>query len=107
MTELEAATIAYQNSSLAVQQTSLEISRAGLWAVYAQTGVALFVGLLQVGLIYGGIRLMRRSADHRDKQHEATMAALQEQREDAKAQHVETMRALEALIERTAPKGRP
>ena len=89
MTEFEAAAIAYQNATLAFQQaelelsrSGLELSRAGLWVAAAQVGV----GILQAGLIYIGLRLMRRSADHRDNQHE------------------ETMLALRALIERTAPR---
>ena len=39
---------------------------------------------------------MRRTADHRDQQHEGTMRALE-------ARHEETMQALRVLVERTTP----
>ena len=69
MTEFEAATVAYQTASLAIQQ-------ARMWSTYAQAGGALLVGGAQCLLISLGVRMMSRA----------------------------TMRALEALIERTAPK---
>ena len=103
MTEFEAATIAFQQASLATQQAGLEISRAALWVGFTQAGVALLVGAVQCGLIYAGLRYMRRAADHRDQQHKETMRALEAQTADRQAQHKETMRALEALILRTAP----
>ncbi len=96
MTEFEAATIAFQ-------QASLEISRATLWVGFSQAGVALLVGAVQCGLIYAGLRYMRRAADHRDQQHEETMRVLEAQTATQQARHEETMRALEALILRTAP----
>ena len=68
MTEFEAATVAYQTASLAMQQ-------AQLWTTYAQAGVALLVGGAQCGLIAWGIRVMRDSNQSRD----ATLTALRDQ----------------------------
>ena len=68
MTEFEAATVAYQTASLAIQQ-------AQLWTTYAQAGGALLVGGAQCGLIAWGIRVMRDSNHSRD----ATLTALRDQ----------------------------
>ena len=65
--------------------------------------IALGVGLTQAALIAGGLLVMRKAASQRDKMHDEVMAAFKEQRQDSTEQHRETMRALEALIERTAP----
>ena len=64
--------------------------------------IALGVGLTQAALIAGGLLVMRKAAGQRDKMHDEVMAAFKEQRQGATEQHRETMRALEALIERTA-----
>ncbi len=64
--------------------------------------IALGVGLTQAALIAGGLLVMRKAASQRDNMHDEVMAAFKEQRQDATEQHRETMRALEALIERTA-----
>ena len=64
--------------------------------------IALGVGLAQAALIAGGLLVMRKAASQRDKMHDEVMAAFKEQRQDATEQHREAMRALEALIERTA-----
>ncbi len=64
--------------------------------------IALGVGLTQAALIAGGLLVMRKAASQRDKMHDEVMAAFKEQRQDTTEQHRETMRALEALIERTA-----
>ena len=85
MTEYETTTLAIQQSSLAIQQAGLEISRLGLWAQIA-------TGVVQCALITGGLWIMRQAAITRDNQHE-----------EAKDRHEETMLALRALIERTAP----
>lgn len=92
MSEFEIAIFASQEATRAYQQAALEISRAGITAIYIQAGVAAAGVLIHGILIAWGLRLMRRSADHRDDQHKATMAALELKR-----------RALETLIERTAP----
>ena len=68
----------YETTSLAlVQQNNL---------------VALFVGLVQAGLIAGELWIMRKAVNNRDDPHRETMRALRQQGE-----------ALYALIERTAP----
>ncbi len=93
MTEFETATIAFQNASL--------------WAAYTQAGIAGLVGLVQCLLIAYGLRLMQRSnadrqrqADLAEKRHEESMLALHQQGEALRQQG----RALETLIERTAPR---
>ena len=96
MTEYETATLAIQQSRLAVQQAGLEISRAGLGISRAGlwiAGAQVFVGLLQSALIAWGLNLMWRASKARDNQHQET-----------KDRHEETMLALRALIERTAPR---
>ena len=114
MSEFEIAIFASQEASRAYQQAALEISRAGITAIYIQAGVAAAGVLIHGILIAWGLRLMRRSADHRDDQHKETMAALGAQHKETLAalddQHRATMaalelerRALETLIERTAP----
>ncbi len=55
------------------------------------------VGLLQCGLIDIGLRRMGEATADRKAQHEETMTALQHQ-------HEESMVALKTLIERTAPR---
>ena len=86
MTEYEAAALAVQQAGLALQQASLTAS-------YWQTGITLAVSS---GLVLYGFRIMRaegriRAQEHADR-HTETMTAFEQQR-----------RALEALIERTAP----
>ena len=72
--------------------------------VLRETGnlIALGVGLTQAVLIAGGLLVMQKAASQRDEMHDEVMAAFKEQRQDATEQHRETMRTLEALIERTA-----
>ena len=86
MTEYEAAALAVQQASLAVQQ-------AVLTASYWQTGITLAVSS---GLILYGFRIMRvegrARAQERVGRRAETMTAFEQQR-----------RALEVLIERTAP----
>ena len=55
------------------------------------------VGLLQCGLIDIGLRRMGEATADRKAQHEETMTALQHQ-------HEESMVVLKTLIERTAPR---
>ena len=80
---------------------------------------ALLISLSQTLILAGGLQLMRRSADHRDKQHhetmtamdkqhhedtrrhDETMTAMERQHEEDTRRHHETMTALRALIERT------
>ena len=79
MTEFETATTAFQNASL--------------WATYVQAGVAGLVGLVQCLLIAYGLRLMNRGNADRQRQTDLT-----------EKRHEESMLALRALIERTAPR---
>ena len=97
MTDFEAATVAYQTASLAMQQ-------AQMWSTYAQAGASLLVGGAQCLLIYLGLRMMSRANDHRDHLHAETMQQQTAAMRASERQHLATMRALEALIERTAPK---
>ena len=86
----------YETASLALQQASVEIGRASVWATYVQAGVALVIGGLQCGLIYVGLRRMGEASAERKAQHDETMTALT-------AQHEASMTALTELIRRTAP----
>ena len=86
----------YETASLALQQASVEIGRAGVWATYVQAGVALVIGGLQCGLIDVGLRRMGEASAERKAQHDETMTVLQNQ-------HTENMVALRTLIERSAP----
>ena len=72
--------------------------------VLRETGnlIAPGVGLTQAVLIAGGLLVMQKAASQRDEMHDEVMAAFKEQRQDVTEQHRETMRALKALIERTA-----
>ena len=87
MTEFEAATIAYQNASLAIQQGSLTLAT---W----RTVLGVLTLAVSSGLVLYGFRLMRLGTKQRreeaQQQHEETMAALMQQGE-----------ALRVLIERT------
>ena len=62
---------------------------------------ALLISLSQTLILAWGLQLMRRSADHRDKQHHETMTAMDKQHEEDTRRHDQTMTALRALIERT------
>ena len=102
MSEFEIATLASQEAMLAYQQAALEISRAGVTAIYVQAGIAAAGVLIHGILIAWGLRLMRRSADHRDDQHKETITALGDQHKETLAALELERRALETLIERTA-----
>ena len=103
-----------------------DFETASIVAQYA--GVA--IGIAQCGLIWHGIRMMRRAADARDRglenqrdaderRHAEAMAALDKRHAEAMAVLADQRRALETLIagnreqaaalrtviERTAPKG--
>jgi len=89
MTEFEAATIAYQQATIAYQQASLAYQESSLTAAYVQAGAAAVVGLLQAGIVAWGIRAMVTESAKRGQEHAE--------------RHEESMLALRALIERTAP----
>ncbi len=69
-----------------------EYETASLVLVQQGNLIALFVGLVQAGLIAGGLWIVRKTASNRDDLHRETIEALRQQGE-----------ALHALIERTAP----
>ena len=94
----------YETASLTLQQASVEIGRASVWATYVQAGVAGVIGLLQCGLIYVGLRRMGEASAERKAQHDETMTALKTQHEVSMAAHEASMTALTELIRRTAPR---
>ena len=65
--------------------------------------VALGVGLGQLVLLGVGLVLMYRSNASREQQTQAQAQAEAQRHEEARQRHEETMLALKALIERTAP----
>ncbi len=65
--------------------------------------VALGVGLGQLMLLTVGLVLMYRSNTSREQQTQALALAAVQRHEEAAQRHEETMLALKALIERTAP----
>lgn len=90
----------YEQASLSLQQAGVDATLAGVaaqqagnditfWVGITQAAVALTVGLIQAGVVGWGIRYMAQMGERREQQHVD--------------RHAETMRALEALIERTAP----
>ena len=83
----------YEQASLSLQQASIATQQVGndiiFWVGITQAAVALTVGLIQAGVVGWGIRYMAQMGERREQQHVD--------------RHAETMRALEALIERTAP----
>lgn len=97
MTEFEAATVAYQQAALALQQSQY-------WAAIAIPVVAGLVGAGQILVVLKGIRVMQRTSDQREKREDArhaeVMEALRQQGEALRA----VVKGLETVIERTAPK---
>ena len=85
MSEFEIATLAYQQATLALRESAL-------WVAAAQVAATLMIGIGQIAVVWYGIRVMQRAGAQRARE--------QDQR------HAESMRALETLIERTAPAAR-
>ena len=115
---LQQAGLDLQQAGLDLQQASVDATLAGvtaqqagneiaLWIGITQAAVALLVGLIQAGVVGWGIRYMIRMSERREQQHAdrhaETLEALHLQATASSEQHTATMRALEALIERTAP----
>ena len=128
MTEFEAATVAYQQAALALQQQQF-------WAAVAIPLVAGLVGLGQILVVLRGIRVMdaanqdrarqieaqieaqRRQAEAQHSQAEAQRRQAEAQRAEADQRHAEAMetlrqqgeslqvlvKSMEAVIERIAP----
>ena len=89
----------YETSTLALQTATLALREWALWAAVAHVVATLIVGAAQVAVVAYGIRAMRATSAER--------AAEQDKRTREQDQrHDEVMKALTALIERTAP-GRP
>ena len=65
--------------------------------------VALAVGLGQLLLLSVGLGLMYRSNASREQQTHTLALAAEQRHDEARQRHDETMLALKALIERTAP----
>ena len=116
--DIQQASLNLQQASLDLQQASVDATLAGvaaqqagneiaLWIGITQAAVALTVGLIQAGVVGWGIRYMIRMSERREQQHAdrhaETMEAFRLQTTASREQHTATMRALEALIERTAP----
>ena len=78
----------YEAASLAVQQSALALQQAAIW-------VAAAVGAAQCSLIGIGLYIMRQASKQRDALYRETMASLNAQREAQSEQHRETMKALE------------
>ncbi len=98
MTGFETATLAFHAASLGWQQI----------AAWAAVGVVA-IGIAQCALIAWGLHLMQQSASARDAGIAAGRATDDQRHVEAMqahaANHAEAMRALEALIARTAPTG--
>ena len=90
MSEFEIATLAYQQASLGLRESTL-------WVAVAQVAASLAIGIAQVAVVWYGIRAMQRIGTQRareqDQRHAEAMTRLDQQG-----------RALETLIERTAPR---
>lgn len=109
MTEFQTATLAVQETMLAIQEATLNAQHVAnaqaFWFGFAHAGVGLAGVIVNAVLILKGLARMREAAAERS-------AELQDAQEDRRQQqHAEAMTALralihgmEAVIERTAPK---
>ena len=97
VTAFEIASLEFQAASLVLQEMT---ARAGLIAAVA----AVVIGLLQCGLLFKGLRMMERGSRERaaamEQQH---LAENQRRHDEAMAALATQSRALETVIERTAP----
>ena len=88
----------YEAASLAVQHASLAVEEAVLTAAYWQTGISATTSALTLavssGLVLYGFRLMRRGTEQRWAEMAAAATA-------AEQRHAESMAALTELIRRT------
>ena len=110
MTEYEAATLAFQNATLtfhegtlAFQTAALTYQEAGLWIAAAHVAATLVIGAGQIGIVWYGIRAMNRASAVRTADRATAERAADSRERAADQRHAEAMRALEALIARTAP----
>lgn len=107
MTEFQTATLAIQETMLAIQEATLNAQHVAnaqaFWFGFAHAGVALAGVIVNAVLILKGLARMREAATERS-------AELQDAQEERRQQHAEAMTALralihgmEAVIERTTP----
>ncbi len=96
---------------------SLALRESALWVAIGQVAATLVIGLGQTGIVWYGIRAMNRSGaervqDRRQRERAETQrhAEAMQRHTEASERHAEAMaaldlqrRALETLIERTAP----
>ncbi len=120
-TDPEAAT-AIATVSMAEATTALvnatsslvDVTSALVDVTIALVIVGLFIGLLQVGVVFYGIWKMgegnkARAEQHREAmdaeadRHKEAMEALAAERTESERRHVQAMKALDALIRNTAP----
>ncbi len=91
--DLQQTALGLQQTALDLQRAGLDLQQAGLMATYWQIGISAGLSLLTLavssGLVFYGFRLMRRGTEQRAR--------------EADQRHTESMTALRALIERTAP----
>ena len=98
----------------AVNSAGADIYLLGIRVEVAAVLASLVIGLLQIGLIVGGLYQMSQVSRQRDRQleqqavdserrHRESMRALADEREQSREESCAMMRALGTLIERTAP----
>ena len=118
MTPYESGTLQLQKTGLQLQEAALKLQEAALWLQELSIWTTVGVGLLHALLICAGLWMMHRASSDRnramDAQDRASQRRHDESMEAIDRQHKETMealaaqrRALEALIERTAPRAAP
>ncbi len=89
---------------------SLALRESALWVAIGQVAATLVIGLGQIGIVWYGIRAMNRSGAERAQDRRQRERAETQRHAEAMQRHAEAMaaldlqrRALETLIERTAP----
>ena len=85
----------FEIASLAFQETSLTLQEMAAWAAIVTAVAAVCIGIWQCLLIGKGLRLMSSSNKER-------AAVMDEQRRADERRHEEAMTALTALIRRTS-----
>ncbi len=107
MTPYENASLELQKGSLHLQEGALQLQDAALWLQELSIWATVGVGVLHALLICAGLWMMHLASSDRNR-------AMDAQERESQRRHDETMeafaaqrRALEALIERTAPRAAP
>ena len=92
----------FETASLALLEASFALREASLWATWA----TVFLGLVQIGIIYYGIRVMKDMGAQRTKEADKRDQADVRRHTEVMTRHTEVMTALEALISRNStPQG--